>query len=46
MNNIAPKLRKCHTHKIAFKYHIKNAKATKFFYSQPSTLPKEALAKF
>ena len=26
--------------------HIKNAKATKFFYSQPSTLPKEAPAKF
>ena len=26
--------------------HIKNAKATNFFYNQPSTLPEEALAKF
>ena len=26
--------------------HIKNAKATKFLFSQPSTLSKKALAKF
>ena len=26
--------------------HIKNSKETKFFYSQPSTLPKETPAKF
>ena len=30
MNNIAPKLQKCWTHKIAFKIISKNAKATKF----------------
>ena len=29
-NNIALKLQKCWTHKIAFKNHIKNSKATKF----------------
>ena len=30
-NNIAPKLQKCWTHKIAFQNHIKNAKETKPF---------------
>ena len=46
INNIAPKLQKCWTHKIAFKIISKMLKQLNFFYSQPSTLPKEALAKF
>ena len=46
MNNIAPKLRKCGTHKIAFKIISKMLKQPNFFYSQPSTLPKEPIAKF
>ena len=46
MNNIAPKLQKCWTHKIAFKNISKTLKQPNFFYNQPSTLPKEALAKF
>ena len=46
MNNIAPKVQKCLTYKITFKIILKNAKTAKFFYSQPSTLPEEALAKF
>ena len=29
-----------------FQNHIKNAKTPSFFYSHPSTLPKEAAAKF
>ena len=45
MNNIAPKLQKCWTHKIAFKIISKMLKQPDFFYNQPSTLPKEALAK-
>ena len=45
MHNIAPKLQKYWTHKIAFRI-IKNAKATKFLLQSASTLPKEALAKF
>ena len=46
MNNIAPKLQKCWTHKIAFKIISKMLKQPNFFYSQPSTRPKETLAKF
>ena len=46
MNNISPKLQKCWTHKIAFKIILKMLKQPNFFHSQPSTLPKEALAKF
>ena len=46
MNNIAPKLQKCWTHKIAFKIISKMLKQPNFFHSQPSILPKEALAKF
>ena len=46
MNNIAPKLQKCWTHKIAFNIISKMLKQPNFFYSQPSTLPKDAPAKF
>ena len=46
MNTIAPKLQKCSTHKIAFKIISKVLKQPNFFYSQPSALPKEALATF
>ena len=46
MNNIAPKLQKCLTHNIAYKIISKMLKQPNFFCSQPSTLPKEALAKF
>ena len=46
MNDIAPKLQKCWTHKIAFKIISKTLKQPNFFYSQPSTFPKEALANF
>ena len=46
MNNIAPKLQKNWAHKIAFKIISKMLKQPNFFYNQPSTLPKEALAKF
>ena len=46
MNNIAPKLQKCWAHKIAFKIISKILKQPKFFYSQPSTLPKDAPVKF
>ena len=46
MNNIAPKLQKCRTHKITFKIIYKIPKQPDFFHSQPSTLPKEALVKF
>ena len=45
MNNVAPKLQKCWTHKIAFKIIPKMLKQPNFFYSQPSILPKEELAK-
>ena len=45
MNNITPKLQNAGHPKLPSKSY-KNVKATKFFYSQPSTLPKEALAKF
>ena len=46
MNKIAPKLQKCWTQKIVFKIIQKIPKQPNFFYSQPSTLLKEALAKF
>ena len=46
VNNIAPKLQKRWTHKIAFKIIENMLKQSNFFYSQPSTLSKEALAKF
>ena len=46
MNNIAPKLQKCWTQKIAVRIISKMVKQPNFFYSQPSTLPNEALAKF
>ena len=57
MNNIAPKLQKCWTHKlpghtncldtqIAFKIIFKMLMQPSFFYSKPSILPKQALAKF
>ena len=46
MNNIAPKLQKSWTHKTAFKIISKMLKQPNFFYSQPSTLPKDAPAKF
>ena len=45
MNNIAAKLQKCWTHKIAFKIISKILKQPNFFHSQPSTLSKEALCK-
>ena len=46
MNNIAPKLQECWTHKIAFKIMSKMRKKLNFFHSQPSKLPNYALAKF
>ena len=46
MNNIAPKLQKCRKHKIAFEVISETLKQPNFFYSQPSTLPKDAPAKF
>ena len=46
MNNIAPKLQKCWTHKIAFKIISKMLKQPNFFQSKPSTLPKDTPAKF
>ena len=46
MNNIAPKLQHCWTHKIAFNIIPKMLKQPNFFYSQPSTLPKDTPAKF
>ena len=44
MNNIAPKLQKCWTHKIAFKIISKMLKELNFFHSQPSTHPKSYLS--
>ena len=46
MNNIAPTLQKCWRHKIVFEIILKMLKQANFFYSQPSRLPKGALAKF
>ena len=45
MNNIAPKLQKCWTHKIALKIISKMLKQPNFFYIQPSSIPKDAPAK-
>ena len=46
MNNIAPKLQKCWTQKIAFKIISKMLKQPNFFWSWPSALPKDTPAKF
>ena len=47
MNNIAPKLQKMLDTQNCLQSISKNAKKkTNFFYSQPSTLPKNATAKF
>ena len=46
MNSFGPKLQKCSTHNIAFNVISKMLKQPNFFYSQPSTLPKDTLAKF
>ena len=46
MNNIAPKLQKYWTHKIAFNIISKMLKQPNFFCSQPSILSKHAPAKF
>ena len=46
MNNIAPKLQICWTHKIAFNIISKTLKQLNFFYNQPYTIAKEALARF
>ena len=46
MNNIAPKLQKHWTHKIAFKIISKMVKQPNFSWSWPSTLPKDGPAKF
>ena len=46
MNNIAPKLRKRWTHKIVFSIISKMLKEPNYFYSLPSTLPKDAPTKF
>ena len=46
MNNIALKLQKCWTHKIAFNIVSKMPKQPNFFQSWPSTLPKDTPAKF
>ena len=40
INNVAPKLQKCWTHKIALKILLKMLKQLNFFHGQPSTLPK------
>ena len=45
MNNIALKLQKFWTHKIACNIS-KMLKQSNFFYNQPSTFPKDAAAKF
>ena len=39
-------MQKCCTHKIAFKIISEMLKQPNFIYNQPSTLPKESLAKF
>ena len=45
MNNNAPKLQKCWTHKIAFNIISKMLKGPNFFYSQRSTFPEDAPTK-
>ena len=44
--NIAPKLQKCWTHKIAFEIILKMLMQPDLFCSHPSTLPKDSPAKF
>ena len=46
MNNIAPKVQKRWTDKIAFKIILKMLKQSNFFQSQPFILPKDTPAKF
>ena len=46
MNDIASKLLKYWTNKIAFYIILKMLKQPNFFHSQPFTLPKDAPAKF
>ena len=46
MNNITPKLQKCWTHKIASNIMSESNQISFTVYSQPSTLPKDAPAKF
>ena len=46
MNDEAPKLQKCWTHKIALKVISKMLKQANFFYSRPFTLPEDAPVKF
>ena len=46
MNSIASKRQKCCTHKNAFKIKLKILRQPKFFGSQPSALPTEALVNF
>ena len=46
MNNIAPKLQKCWTHKLAMKILSKMLKQPNLFHSQSATLPKDARANF
>ena len=46
MNNISPKLQNLTVTQNYIQHHIKNAKATKFFHSQPSILPNEHCAKY
>ena len=45
MNNIGPKLQMLYTQNC-LQNHIRMRKQPNFFYIQPSTLPKEALAEF
>ena len=44
VENIAPKLQKCWTQKVAFNIISKMLKQPNFFYSQPSMLPKDTPA--
>ena len=46
MNNIAPKLQKFWTQNIVFKIISEMLKQLNFFHNQPSTLPKDAPARF
>ena len=46
INNIEPKLQKFWTHKIAFESYRRCQNKPNFLYSEPSTLPKDAPAKF
>ena len=46
MNNIAPKLQKCWTHKIAFNITSKILKQPNFFYGKPSHFKRKHLQSF